>query len=98
MASIKIEYVLALPEMQSQEYQILSEGTILGAALPYFALDQKAKALIEAPVYGIFNQIVDLDYVLQAGDRIEVYRPLQIDPKTARKIRAERKKRLNSAK
>lgn len=95
---IKIEYVLALPNEQLQEYQMIEEGSALKDALSSFALDEKAKAMIESPIYGIFNQSVDLDYILQNGDRIEVYRPLQIDPKTARAIRAERKRKLLNSK
>lgn len=93
---IKVEYVLALADQQLQEYQVIPLGSTLKDALSHFRLDQQAKELIENPMYGIFNQSVNEDYVLQDGDRIEVYRPLQIDPKTARKIRAERKKKLNS--
>ncbi len=95
---IKIEYVLALPTEQQQEYQMIKEGSALQDALSSFALDEKAKSMIKSPIYGIFNQSVELDYILQDGDRIEVYRPLQIDPKTARAIRAERKRKLLNSK
>lgn len=40
-------------------------------------------------VVGIFGQRVKLDSNVQAGDRIEIYRPLTIDPKEARRRRAE---------
>ncbi len=95
---IKIEYVLALPDEQLQEYQMIKKGSALKDALSSFELDKKARETIKDPVYGIFNQSVELEYILQDNDRIEVYRPLQIDPKTARKIRAERKKKLSSVK
>jgi putative ubiquitin-RnfH superfamily antitoxin RatB of RatAB toxin-antitoxin module len=39
---------------------------------------------------GIFSQIVNLTQVLQTGDRIEIYRPLQIDPRVARSERVRR--------
>ena len=42
---------------------------------------------------GIFSQKARLDDGLHEGDRIEIYRPLQIDPKQARLLRAERSKR-----
>ncbi|WNV04903.1 RnfH family protein [Candidatus Methylospira mobilis] len=41
---------------------------------------------------GIFSKPCKLDQILQAGDRVEIYRPLIADPKEARK------KRLSSAK
>ncbi|HEX2549273.1 MAG TPA: RnfH family protein [Gammaproteobacteria bacterium] len=41
---------------------------------------------------GIFSQIKKLSDFLHPGDRIEIYRPLQIDPKEARKNRARKGK------
>lgn len=46
---------------------------------------------------GLWNRAVSLDAVARAGDRIEVYRPLQVDPKEARRIRAEVRKRRRPA-
>ena len=40
---------------------------------------------------GIFSKIQKLDYILQDGDRIEIYRPLKADPKEARRQRAHNK-------
>jgi len=37
---------------------------------------------------GIYSRVVKLDAALLNGDRIEVYRPLKVDPKQARKERA----------
>ncbi len=39
---------------------------------------------------GIFGRIVTPSTRLRAGDRIELYRPLQIDPKDARRLRAKK--------
>ncbi|MEE9346272.1 MAG: RnfH family protein [Methylococcales bacterium] len=36
---------------------------------------------------GIFGQVVELSQVLQHGDRVEIYRPLQVDPRLARRER-----------
>jgi putative ubiquitin-RnfH superfamily antitoxin RatB of RatAB toxin-antitoxin module len=40
---------------------------------------------------GIWSKPVDRDRVLRQGDRVEIYRPLKIDPKDARRKRAARK-------
>jgi putative ubiquitin-RnfH superfamily antitoxin RatB of RatAB toxin-antitoxin module len=37
---------------------------------------------------GIFSQKVALDHVVEEGDRIELYRPLMLDPMEARRRRA----------
>lgn len=41
---------------------------------------------------GIFNKVRALDTVLREQDRIEIYRPLVVDPKTARRQRVEEKR------
>ena len=46
---------------------------------------------------GVFSKPVALDDVLEEGDRLEIYRPLEVDPKEARRRRAEvRERRLGS--
>jgi len=42
---------------------------------------------------GVFNRLRNPDEPVRAGDRIEIYRPLAIDPKQARRIRAEIRRR-----
>lgn len=37
---------------------------------------------------GIFSKRVTLDTLLKEGDRIEIYRPLLIDPKELRRVKA----------
>lgn len=37
---------------------------------------------------GIFGKIVSLSDCIKPGDRIEIYRPLKIDPKEARRLRS----------
>lgn len=41
---------------------------------------------------GVFSRAVDPDYVLSAGDRVEIYRPLLVDPKESRRRRAAARK------
>jgi putative ubiquitin-RnfH superfamily antitoxin RatB of RatAB toxin-antitoxin module len=43
---------------------------------------------------GIFGKLNKPDYVLRAGDRVEIYRPLIADPKAVRKKRAAEGKRM----
>ncbi len=48
---------------------------------------------IEAqPVIGIFSRKVSPDYLMQSGDRLEIYRPLLADPKEVRRQKAEEQK------
>ena len=88
-ASIHVEVVYALPERQWSVGVELPEGSGLGAALEaastapgFSALD-----LTSAPV-GIWGQAVsDRARVLRDGDRVEIYRPLRVDPMLARRQR-----------
>jgi len=40
---------------------------------------------------GVFSIRQDLQTLVKAGDRIEIYRPLQVDPKQARMLRGAKK-------
>ncbi|OOE80084.1 RnfH family protein [Salinivibrio sp. PR6] len=46
---------------------------------------------------GVFSRPVKLDAQVRDGDRIEIYRPLQADPKEIRRRRAERAKQEGKA-
>lgn len=55
----------------------------LAAARPEFAgID------VLSSTVGIFGRIALLDRLLEDGDRVEIYRPLAVDPKEARRSRA----------
>jgi hypothetical protein len=44
---------------------------------------------------GVYGQLARLGDVVQAGDRVEIYRPLQADPKEARRQRARKAGKRN---
>ena len=46
---------------------------------------------------GVWGRRVDPGRVLQAADRVEVYRPLRIEPKEARRQRQQRQRRTKAA-
>jgi putative ubiquitin-RnfH superfamily antitoxin RatB of RatAB toxin-antitoxin module len=84
-----IMVVYAAPDLQIQgDYAIPGPATVddvlrLAAEDPRFA----AVDLLGSPV-GIFGLVVDRARPLSDGDRIEIYRPLAVDPKQARRRRA----------
>lgn len=47
---------------------------------------------------GIFSKRVNLDHVISDGDRLEIYRPLIIDPKEARRLRYKHKQKQQQQK
>jgi len=48
------------------------------------------EAQLSAAPVGIFGAVCAPDTALRAGDRVEIYRALPVDPKEARRRRAER--------
>lgn len=42
---------------------------------------------------GVFNRVQPPETLLRPGDRVEIYRPLVVDPKEARRVRAEIRQR-----
>ena len=44
----------------------------------------------------MFGKIKPLDAVLADYDRVEIYRPLKVDPKTARQRRVEKTRKAGS--
>ncbi len=85
---MRIELVYAAPAPVIGIYELAAPATVadalrLAAADPRFAcLD-----LANMPV-GIFGQSVARNQALADGDRVEIYRALVQDPKTARRRRA----------
>ncbi len=51
---------------------------------------QTQVSLPEPLQFGIFGAKIEAHAILQAGDRVEVYRPLTINPKDIRRKRAEK--------
>lgn len=88
-AAVDVEVVYALPGRQHVASLRLPAGATVADALaavadqaPFSELD-----LNDVPV-GVFGDPVPRDRVLTDGDRVELYRPLLIDPREARRRRA----------
>ena len=94
---IYVELVFAQPGAVWQKTLKVPAGTTARQALDQSGFAQAypdSAALISA--MGIFGQHCQDDYVLQEGDRLEVYRPLQFDPKESRRRRAMHKQRAKN--
>jgi putative ubiquitin-RnfH superfamily antitoxin RatB of RatAB toxin-antitoxin module len=77
---VKIELVYGDAKQQT----LLTLEVAKGSCVRDVLQQTMPTAVIEQPVVGIFGQVVDLERVLQGGERIEVYRPLLVEPKQAR--------------
>ena len=87
-AAIVVEIVYALPDRQIVQSMEVDAGTTLQQALDASGLLQRFPEILQAGLdAGIHGKRVDRSTVLQAFDRIEIYRPLIADPKQARRAR-----------
>jgi uncharacterized protein len=93
---IRVEIVHALPGAALQLSLLLPQGAKIEDALTLAARSTEFGRLdlSSAPV-GIFGKVLSRDTLLNEGDRIEIYRPLAADPKTARRSRAVQRRPQN---
>ncbi len=88
---IEVEVAYALPHKQKIYALLVEKGTSALDAVKRSSILQDFEGVdIDNSKMGIFGQTVKAPakHVLQAGDRVEIYRPLIADPKEARRRRA----------
>lgn len=89
---MKICVVYALPGRQIVRDLDLAESATVNAALQASGLLQEFPAIREAVTsVGIYGRIAAGDDVLQPGDRVEIYRPLSMEPGAARRQRSKKR-------
>ncbi|MCP1651941.1 RnfH family protein [Pseudomonas nitroreducens] len=94
-ANIAIEVVYALPEKQVLLRLSVPRGTRMREAVLLSGIDAQFPGLdVQGCPLGIFGKVVAMpeERVLEEGERVEIYRPLIVDPKEVRKQRAARAK------
>lgn len=91
---LRIEVAYAEPRRVILKAYSLAQGSRVADALRLAALDPDFSAVdLANSTVGIFGRIAGAEQVLQAGDRIEIYRPLLADPKVSRRQRAKQARR-----
>lgn len=82
---LEIEIVYGLPDKQVLKAMRVAEGTTARQAALQSGLQNEFPDLdLHTAKLGIFGKLVKDDTELREKDRIEIYRPLLIDPKEAR--------------
>lgn len=80
---MKISIAYAVPGRQVLMAHNVPDGTTLQAALESSGiLEQLPHVDLSKNKVGIYGKAKPLDTVLAAGDRIEIYFPVTVDPKT----------------
>ncbi|AHF74642.1 ratA [Candidatus Sodalis pierantonius str. SOPE] len=91
MPDIRVEVIYALPERQYLRQLVLQEGSTLEQAIRASGLLALRQDIdLDVNKVGIFSRPAKLEDELSDGDRVEIYRPLLIDPKELRRQRADR--------
>lgn len=93
---IRIEVAYALPERQTIIALDVDENCSVIGAVERSGITRDFPDIEPASArYGIFGTPVadPANQLVRAGDRIEIYRPLLIDPKAVRKQRADGQKK-----
>lgn len=89
MHQISVSVVYATPAKQWLFETTVARGTsaqeLIELAGFMADIGELAGQLITELSIGIYAQKVDLDYLLEEGDRVEIYRPLTADPKEVRR-------------
>ncbi len=88
---LKIEVVYALRDEQVLTALEVEEGASVREAIERSGILQRYPEIELVPGrVGIFGKVVDPASRLRDGDRVEIYRPLETDPKEARRRRVKR--------
>ncbi|HEV2540390.1 MAG TPA: RnfH family protein [Frateuria sp.] len=87
MAEIVVEVVLALPGRVLLRRVLLGADATVAQAVAAAGLEGEG-IQVDHQHLGIFGRRVAPDQRLRDGDRVEIYRPLTLDPKDARRRRA----------
>ena len=86
---ISVEVAAALPQRQELVELDLAAGTTVMQAVEASGLAERFPEIeIDPRRLGVFGRLRPPDHPLRDGDRVEIYRPLKVDPKEVRRQRA----------
>lgn len=89
LVAMQIEVVFALPRRQELVTIELDPGASVADAIARSGIAELfPNQQIERCAVGIWGRVVDRDHPLVDGDRVEIYRPLEIDPREQRRALA----------
>lgn len=88
---VTVEVVYAMPDEQiARTVRVPASATVAQAIATSGLLVQFPEIDLSRQAVGIFGSRVRLNDPVSEGDRVEIYRPLKIDPKEMRRRRARR--------
>jgi len=94
---LSIEVCYALPNEQALIPVELPGGATVQQALDASGILKRYPQIdLDKQKVGVFGKLKPLDTVLADHDRVEIYRPLIVDPKAARQRRVEKTRKEGS--
>jgi len=100
MHTIDVSVVYATEKKQWIYEATVDRGTsaheLLLASGFFEQIDDLKSVSPSSMALGVFSQKIDPDHLLQAGDRVEIYRPLTADPKEVRRQLAKMGKTMGA--
>lgn len=98
--TINVSIVYALPERIWQQSLRMNRGAVPEELMQQTGLFVEFPELLSSfnaqqLNYGVFSKRVDENYLLEEGDRLEIYRELTADPKTVRRELAKQGKTMS---
>ena len=86
---IEIAYANLRNQQYINRFEVPFGVTLRGAIERSRILDKFPEIDLAVNQVGVFGRLKALEDPVMAGDRIEIYQPLQIDPKLARRQRSQ---------
>jgi putative ubiquitin-RnfH superfamily antitoxin RatB of RatAB toxin-antitoxin module len=91
---VRVTVVYCAPGCEDVSEVTLPAGATVGEAIGAAGvLGRRPEIAATSPEVGIWGRSCALTQRVEDGDRVEIYRPLTIDPKEARRVRAEVRRR-----
>jgi hypothetical protein len=91
---VRVTVVYCAPGCEDVSAVTLAAGsTVADAIATSGVLGRRPEIAAAAPDVGVWGRSRSLAEAVEDGDRVEIYRPLTIDPKEARRVRAEVRRR-----
>jgi putative ubiquitin-RnfH superfamily antitoxin RatB of RatAB toxin-antitoxin module len=97
-AEIRVAVAYCAPGCEDITELVLPPGSTVGAAVERAGVLARHPELQARPLdAGVWGRSAPVGQVLVDGDRVEIYRPLTVDPKEARGVRAAVRRRRKQA-
>ena len=84
---VSVAYSPRAGEVDLVELSLASGATVFDALRASGLLERHPAIQLSDQKVGVWGKLAAIDSPLRDGDRVELYRPLQVDPKEARRLR-----------